>query len=50
MSKVYLSIGSNKGNRSALIKKAIDKIEKKIGIIISRSSTVSYTHLRAHET
>ena len=38
MSKVYLSIGSNKGNRSALINKAIDKIEKKIGIIISRSS------------
>ena len=38
MSKVYLSIGSNKGNRSALIKKAIDEIEKKIGIIISRSS------------
>ena len=38
MSKVYLSIGSNKGNRSVLINKAIDKIEKKIGIIISRSS------------
>ena len=28
MSKVYLSIGSNKGNRSVLINKAIDKIEK----------------------
>ena len=38
MSKVYLSIGSNKGNRSVLINKAIDEIEKKIGIIISRSS------------
>ena len=38
MSKVYLSIGSNKGNRSALINKAIDEIEKKIGIIISRST------------
>ena len=38
MSKVYLSIGSNKGNRSALINKAIDEIEKKIGIIISRTS------------
>ena len=38
MSKVYLSIGSNKGNRSVLINKAIDKIEKKIGTIISRSS------------
>ena len=38
MSKVYLSIGSNKGNRSLLINKAIDKIEKKVGIIISRSS------------
>ena len=38
MSKVYLSIGSNKGNRSALINKAIDEIEKKVGIIISRSS------------
>lgn len=38
MSKVYLSIGSNKGNRSVLINKAIDKIEKNIGIIISRSS------------
>jgi len=38
MSKVYLSIGSNKGNRSLLINKAIDEIEKKIGIIISRSS------------
>ena len=38
MSKVYLSIGSNKGNRSVLINKATDEIEKKIGIIISRSS------------
>jgi len=38
MSKVYLSIGSNKGNRSLLINKAIDEIEKKVGIIISRSS------------
>ena len=38
MSKVYLSIGSNKGNRSILINKAIDEIEKKVGIIISRSS------------
>ena len=38
MSKVYLSIGSNKGNRSVLINKAIDEIEKKVGIIISRSS------------
>jgi deoxyguanosine kinase len=38
MSKVYLSIGSNKGNRSVLINKAIDEIEKKIGKIISRSS------------
>ena len=38
MSKVYLSIGSNKGNRSELINKAIDEIEKKVGIIISRSS------------
>jgi len=38
MSKVYLSIGSNKGNRSSLINKAIDEIDKKIGIIISRSS------------
>lgn len=37
MSKVYLSIGSNKGNRSVLINKAIDEIEKKIGTIISRS-------------
>ena len=38
MSKVYLSIGSNKGNRSVLINKAIDEIEKKVGIIIFRSS------------
>ena len=38
MSKVYLSIGSNKGNRSVLINKAINEIEKKVGIIISRSS------------
>ena len=38
MSKVYLSIGSNKGNRSVLINKAIYEIEKKVGIIISRSS------------
>ena len=38
MSKVYLSIGSNKGNRSVLINKAIDEIENNIGIIISRSS------------
>ena len=38
MSKIYLSIGSNKGNRSVLINKAIDEIEKKVGIIISRSS------------
>ena len=38
MSKVYLSIGSNKGNRSVLINKAIDEIDKKVGIIISRSS------------
>ena len=38
MSKVYLSIGSNKGNRSVLINKAIDEIEKKIGKLISRSS------------
>jgi len=38
MSKVYLLIGSNKGNRSLLINKAIDEIEKKVGIIISRSS------------
>ena len=37
MSKVYLSIGSNKGNRSVLINKAIDEIENNIGIIISRS-------------
>ena len=38
MSKVYLSIGSNKGNRSELINKAIDEIEKKVGIILSRSN------------
>ena len=38
MSKVYLSIGSNKGNRSVLINKAIDEIDKKIGKIISRTS------------
>ena len=38
MSKVYLSIGSNKGNRSVLIIKAVDEIEKKIGKIISRTS------------
>ena len=38
MSKVYLSIGSNKGNRSVLINKAINEIEKKIGKIISRTS------------
>ena len=38
MSKVYLSIGSNKGNRSVLINNAIDEIDKKVGIIISRSS------------
>ena len=38
MSKVYLSIGSNKGNRSVLINKAIDEIEKKVGKIISRST------------
>lgn len=38
MSKVYLSIGSNKGNRSVLINKAIDEIKKKIGKIISRTS------------
>jgi len=38
MSKVYLSIGSNKGNRSVLINKATNEIEKKVGIIISRSS------------
>ena len=38
MSKVYLSIGSNKGNRSVLIIKAVDEIEKNIGKIISRSS------------
>ena len=38
MSKVYLSIGANKCNRSVLINKAIDEIEKKIGKIISRTS------------
>lgn len=38
MSKVYLSIGSNKGNRYRLINEAVDLIEKKIGKILVQSS------------
>jgi len=38
MSKVYFSIGSNKGNRSGLIKEAIDKIDIIIGKVVLKSS------------
>lgn len=38
MSKVYLSIGSNKGNRYRLINEAMEMIEKKIGKILVKSS------------
>lgn len=38
MSKVYLSIGSNKGNRYRLINEAMEMIEKKIGKILVQSS------------
>jgi 2-amino-4-hydroxy-6-hydroxymethyldihydropteridine diphosphokinase len=38
MSKVYFSIGSNKGNRSQLINEAIDKIDIYIGRVELKSS------------
>lgn len=38
MSKVYFSIGSNKGNRSQLINEAIDKIDISIGKVEKKSS------------
>ena len=38
MSKVYFSIGSNKGNRSQLINEAIDKIDISIGRVEQKSS------------
>ena len=38
MSKVYFSIGSNKGNRSGLINEAIDKIDIIIGKVALKSS------------
>ena len=38
MSKVYFSIGSNKGNRSGLINEAIDKIDIIIGKVLQKSS------------
>ena len=38
MSKVYFSIGSNKGNRSGLINEAIDKIDIIIGKVLLKSS------------
>ena len=38
MSKVYFSIGSNKGNRSKLINEAIDKIDISIGRVEKKSS------------
>ena len=38
MSKVYFSIGSNKGNRSGLINEAIDKIDRIIGKVVLKSS------------
>ncbi len=37
MSKVYFSIGSNKGNRSELINEAIDKIDISIGKVQIKS-------------
>jgi len=38
MSKVYFSIGSNKGKRSGLINEAIDKIDIIIGKVVLKSS------------
>ena len=38
MSKVYFSIGSNKGNRSGLINEAIDNIDIIIGKVMLKSS------------
>ena len=38
MSKVYFSIGSNKGNRSGLINEAINKIDIAIGNVELKSS------------
>lgn len=38
MSKVYFSIGSNKGNRSQLINEAIDKIDIYVGRVELKSS------------
>ena len=38
MSKVYFSIGSNKGNRSGLINEAIHKIDIIIGKVVLKSS------------
>lgn len=38
MSKVYFSIGSNKGNRSQLINEAIDKIDISVGRVELKSS------------
>jgi len=38
MSKVYFSIGSNKGNRSGLINEAIDKIDIAIGRVELKSN------------
>ena len=37
MSKVYFSIGSNKGNRSELINEAIDKIDISFGKVLIKS-------------
>lgn len=38
MHTVYLSLGTNLGNRKAILREAIERIEKKIGTILRQSS------------
>ena len=44
MSKVYFSIGSNKGNRSKLINEAIDKIDISIGRVEKNQAFMKQSH------
>ena len=37
MRKIYLSIGSNKGNRYSFIKEALELIQKDIGLVTLKS-------------
>ena len=36
--KVYLGLGSNLGNRKAIMREAIEKINEKVGAVVRQSS------------